>query len=157
MLQNENSNNQSVPVEMRMVDGRRLVGKIVVPYGSQLVKQINSSNRFLEFEDMDGASRFVSKEAVQEIAAQTAKKPPKLAASKAMESDNPYVVLGVEGDASHDQIRSAYARLAKKYHPDQFNAVVLPDEVATYMIQMFERISSAYQQLSRRETADAAE
>ena len=31
---------------------------------------------------------------------------------------NPYETLGVSKDASADEIKSAYRRLAKKYHPD---------------------------------------
>src|SRR5260370_21653615 len=35
-----------------------------------------------------------------------------------MAARNPYEVLGVTKDASEDQIRSAYRKLAKRYHPD---------------------------------------
>ncbi len=158
MFQNEGSNDIQVPVELLMRDGRRMLGKLVVSYGSQLIKQLNGSSRFIEFEDSDGTPKFVSKDSVVELIEQKAKKPPKLEPSKAMESDNPYVVLGVAANAGHHTVRSAYVRLAKQYHPDQFSGVRLPPEVASYMTRMFERISTAYQTLSRREAvAEAAE
>lgn len=33
-------------------------------------------------------------------------------------SENPYTVLGLPGGASDDEVKAAYKRLAKKYHPD---------------------------------------
>ena len=33
---------------------------------------------------------------------------------------NPYQVLGVDQNASEDEIKSAYRKLVKKYHPDRF-------------------------------------
>ena len=33
---------------------------------------------------------------------------------------NPYEVLGIKPGASQDEIKSAYRKLIKKYHPDQY-------------------------------------
>ena len=55
---------------------------------------------------------------------------------------NPYEALGVSKNASADEIKSAYRRLAKKYHPDtatdKKNAAV-----------EFSKISAAYDILKK--------
>ena len=38
--------------------------------------------------------------------------------NKMAEQKNPYDVLGVSKDASADEIKKAYRKLSKKYHPD---------------------------------------
>ena len=35
--------------------------------------------------------------------------------------NNPYKVLGVNEGASQEEIRSAYLKLVKKYHPDKYS------------------------------------
>lgn len=61
-----------------------------------------------------------------------------------MLNDNPYELLGVEQDASNDEIKRAYRRLALKYHPDK-NA---DDDAAA---KKFRQISEAYEVLSDAE------
>lgn len=57
---------------------------------------------------------------------------------------DPYTVLGVARDASADDIRSAYRRLARKYHPD-----VNPDNPEAE--EKFKEASQAYAVLSDEE------
>jgi DnaJ-class molecular chaperone len=52
-------------------------------------------------------------------------------------SDNPYTILGVEPDASAEQIRGAYRRLARKLHPD-----LNPGDRAAE--ERFKRVSAAH-------------
>lgn len=58
-----------------------------------------------------------------------------------MSTRDPYEVLGVPRDASADEIKSAYRRLARRYHPD----VNRDDPKAE---EMFKEIGSAYALLS---------
>ena len=54
--------------------------------------------------------------------------------------EDPYKVLGVDPDASDEEIKRAYRRLAKKYHPD-----VKPcDKVAA---QKMQEVNAAYEQI----------
>ena len=54
--------------------------------------------------------------------------------------DDPYKVLGVSPDASDDEIKQAYRRLAKKYHPDRNPG----DEEAARKMQ---EVNTAYEQI----------
>lgn len=58
--------------------------------------------------------------------------------------DDPYKVLGVSPDASDEEIKKAYRRLARKYHPD----VNPGDEEAARQMQ---RINAAYEQIKNPE------
>ena len=58
--------------------------------------------------------------------------------------DDPYQVLGVSPGASDEEIKRAYRRLAKKYHPD----VNPGDEEAAKQMQ---RVNAAYEQIKNPE------
>jgi len=60
-------------------------------------------------------------------------------------STDPYDVLGVDKNASQDQIKSAYKKLAGKYHPDKVSH--LGEEFRDLAEQRFKEIQEAYQKL----------
>lgn len=63
---------------------------------------------------------------------------------------NYYEVLGVERDASDDEIRSAFRKLIYKYHPDRFQ----PDNRAKAE-ERFQSITEAFNVLSRPASREA--
>ncbi|MFH1151345.1 MAG: J domain-containing protein [Actinomycetota bacterium] len=57
------------------------------------------------------------------------------------QSKDPYKILGVSRDAGKEEIKRAYYRMARKYHPDQHLG-------NTYAEEMFKDVASAYEVLS---------
>ena len=60
--------------------------------------------------------------------------------------DDPYKVLGVSPNATDEEIKQAYRRLAKKYHPDRNPG----DETAAKKMQ---EVNAAYEQIKNPEKA----
>lgn len=59
---------------------------------------------------------------------------------------DPYLrILGLAGEASPDEIQSAYHKLAKKYHPD----TVQDEEMKQVLTEKFKEINLAYNALSK--------
>ena len=59
---------------------------------------------------------------------------------------SPYTILGVARDASMDEIKKAYSRLANKYHPDKVHHQ--GEEVSAMAEKRFKEIESAYRELT---------
>jgi DnaJ-domain-containing protein 1 len=58
---------------------------------------------------------------------------------------DPYQVLGVSSNASSEEIKNAYRKLAAKYHPDK--VLHLGDEFQELAEERFKEIQEAYQQI----------
>ncbi|MBR3382730.1 MAG: DnaJ domain-containing protein [Clostridia bacterium] len=65
---------------------------------------------------------------------------------------NPYEVLGVSPSASQEEIREAYMKLVKKYHPDRYQDSDLKKQAEDKMKQ----INSAYDLLTKKQSSGSA-
>ena len=62
--------------------------------------------------------------------------------------EDPYTILGIGRDASPDEIKKAYRRLAKQYHPDR--VLHLGEEFRVLAENRFKEIQWAYQKIKTK-------
>lgn len=61
---------------------------------------------------------------------------------------DPYRVLGISQDASDDEVRKAYRKMAMKYHPDRVAG--MSDEMQRNAAEQMKEINQAYDQIKSR-------
>jgi len=60
-----------------------------------------------------------------------------------------YALLGLSPDASQEEIRRSYRRLAREYHPDTIAAKGLPEDFLKFANEKLQAINEAYGQIRR--------
>ncbi len=132
-----------VPVEISLDDGRVLKGRFLIASTRSIYDVLNSTSVFLEFQTYQGDTRLIAKSTIRDIKLVGAPKASGLEAG-ARGGFDPYEILGVARSASHEDVREAFHRLSKAYHPDRYASVALPEEVTAYLSSMARRLNAAY-------------
>ncbi len=65
------------------------------------------------------------------------------------EDDRPYKILGVDRGASPEEIKQAYHKLVREYHPDRLQAKGVPEDFIKIANEKMAEINSAYDQIKR--------
>jgi uncharacterized protein (TIGR02266 family) len=68
-----------------------------------------------------------------------------------LEAQDLYQVLGLGRDATTGEVRRAYLKLTRKYHPDNYFRRI-PRELADLLDDIYDRLTQAYETLADRDT-----
>jgi DnaJ domain len=143
---------QPVAIELILDDGRTLSGKVAVPPGKGVIDVLNGPGGFFEFQPFVGEREIVAKDTVRSVKfVAVAAARPLRAEDDDIGGFNPYRVLGIDKGASAEDMRRAYLRLSKSYHPDVYAGTDLPREVSNYLAAVARRINQAYEMLKEGE------
>jgi hypothetical protein len=135
----------SIHVEVALADGTIARGKLLVPMGKGLADVLNGPGGFIEFEPYGGVRSFLAKAQLASVTPVGVPRAPDLGARRADPGGfDPHAVLELTAGASREEVRQAYFRLAKAYHPDRYATAELPEEVRDYLAAMARRINAAH-------------
>jgi hypothetical protein len=147
----------AIAVEVALADGTTDRGKVLVPMGKSLADVLNGAGGFIEFEPYGGERSFLAKAQLTWIKPAGVPKAPSLSGRAGDHSAfDPYKILGLTAGASREDVRAAYFRLAKTYHPDRYATAELPEEVRDYLATMARRINAAHAALEAPQKKQAA-
>ena len=139
-------------VAITLLDDTMITVSMRMPLSNKLGDALNSPDMFLDVLTAGGEQQFVAKSAVKSVRSMQMPKADQLdlEARQAGFADlDPHAVLHLGKDASADEIRQAYHRMARLYHPDRIASYDLPDEIKDYARAMLVRINLAFEQLRR--------
>jgi DnaJ-class molecular chaperone len=128
----------------------------MVSRGKGIADLLNSGSVFLDFESHGGERSYIAKSQVAVLRLLDLAMPAPLSQRlNGLDELEPHRILGIEPEAEQEEIRQAYLRMAKGYHPDCYANVELPSEVKEYLAAMVRRINAAYAALEAPRQAEA--
>lgn len=139
-------------VAMTLSDDTVMTVAIRMPLSNKLADALNSPDLFLDVLTPAGEQQFIAKShirAVRSMAVPRADQIDLAAREAGMADIDADAVLQLDKGASPEEVRQAYHRMARLYHPDRITSYELPDEVKDYARAMLVRINLAFEQLRR--------
>lgn len=146
----EKLNSVRALVAITRTDGTIENVSVKLSLSGKLNETLNSADRFLDVTASDGKQSFLAKSEIARVELIEVPRANQInlfrrAGDNA--SFNPFEVLGLEKGADAAAIKAAYHVQAKRYHPDRFQNIDLPKEMADYAAAMLVRINLAYEQI----------
>lgn len=125
-----------------MSDGTVVRGELAGGVTPDVMSVLNRESAFVEFIAGDGRLKYLAKRQICQVESHEPLSKPTLR-SEFVEAD-PFDILGLSPGTDVEMAREAFRSLAKKYHPDRFSGMELPDEIVEYATEMFRQINNAF-------------
>jgi len=152
-----NFGDQAVSEAMRILEGLNAKQINIYTVGDQIAANMNYSQRLQLFHYLtqiaiaDGDFCKAEKDVLEAIASAIRITSTDAASILAMfykETDSAYTVLEISPSATDDEVRSAYRRMAMKYHPDRVST--LGEDVQKAAQQKFQQVQEAYETIKKQ-------
>jgi DnaJ domain len=136
-------------VEITLNDGSVISGKVHHANGRSVGEELNQATGFVDFEAFSGGRYFLTKSSIHIMKISPVPRADQLdriqsAASNGPDALNPWAVLRLAQSATREEIKEAYHKQVRVYHPDRFANMDLPVEVVDYLNAMARRVNLAY-------------
>ncbi len=137
---------KKIAVALDTGEGDELVYMFVSPV-ERISDTLNDERDFLPFERPDGTFMMVAKTQIRRLTP--------IDSIHHTESTDPYVLLGVEPDASDAAVKEAYHRAVSAVHPDRVHTLGLPPEFLEMATRRAALLNDAYRKIrqARKEAA----
>ena len=141
-----------IPVFLTLTDGAVLTVSVRLPLSNRLGDALNNGDTFLDALTPTGQQQFIAKTSIKTVRSANVPRAEQLdaeAGGPGTPAFDPYAVLKVGREAGPDEIKQAYHRMARLYHPDRIASFDLPEEVMAYVRTMLVRINLSFEQIGR--------
>ena len=139
-----------ISVFLTLADNQVVTVSIRLPLSRRLADALNNDDVFLDAITPSGQQQFIAKSTIKLVRPANVPRADQLdieGRAPGTPAFDPYAILKVAKDASPEDIKSAYHRMARLYHPDRIASYELPDEVKDYVRTMLVRINLAFEQI----------
>ena len=137
----EKQHKQKLEAVVQLVDGAEILGVFFVAPQGRFTDLLNDTREFLPIESTSGAITVVRKAAILRVTP--------IKQDETLESSNPYTLLGIMSSVTQEELRAAYHRLVRQYHPDHLTSLGLPQPFIDFATGHMARINDAHQRVCR--------
>jgi len=150
MFNGRDDNANRIAVLLTLADNQVVTVSIRLPLSRRLADALNNDDVFLDAITPSGQQQFIAKSTIKLVRSANVPRADQLDTEGRVPGTpafDPYAILKVARDANPEDIKSAYHRMARLYHPDRIASYELPDEVKDYVRTMLVRINLAFEQI----------